>query len=169
MLIPYASGFTVAALDVFRHRLRTESKQAMGHSNMERPVFGEPHHEPEDWHTLTLDVMGHIISGDQDLANLLGPQAGVLAGRAVKTVIPDIPFSAKTPGYNLAYAIVHGANGAEVRRTARSADGRGILVDTVLSNRNTQGIRNITLKLRPTFVLADGTLPPVSSGLTKGR
>lgn len=101
-----------------------------------------------DWHTLTLDSEGHITSGDQDMAQLLGPQAHALSGKLVTTVIADLPFSEKTPGYNLAYAIFHGANGQKVRRKAQVANGKSIPVDTVLSSRRVKGHRSITLSFR---------------------
>jgi len=101
-----------------------------------------------DWHTLTLDVEGGITSCDEGIEYVLGSQADALAGKAVTAVMPELPFSAQTPGYNLAYAIFHGANGAKVRRTARSGNGNSLAVETVLSSRNVEGRRSITLDFR---------------------
>jgi hypothetical protein len=100
------------------------------------------------WHTLTLGPEGDITSCDRGIEYLLGSQADVLAGKAITEVMPELPFSAQTPGYNLAYAIFHGANGAKVRRTARSGNGNCLAVETVLSSRNVDGRRSITLNFR---------------------
>lgn len=102
-----------------------------------------------DWQTLTLDAAGHITGGDQDMLHLLGPQSEALTGKAIKSVFADLPFSDNTPGYNLAYAVFHGASGVKVRRTARSATGRCVPLDTVLSSHSVEGQRNITLSYRP--------------------
>ncbi|MCF8156274.1 MAG: hypothetical protein K9K35_09750 [Rhodoferax sp.] len=115
-----------------------------------------PNSAPGDWHTLTLALTGDIVGCDQDLVHLLGSQADVLIGKPVRTFIPGIPFSAKTPGYNFAYAIVHGVKGARVRRTVRTSDGHGVLVDTSLLSRNIKGHRSIELKLRPSCLRTDG-------------
>lgn len=101
-----------------------------------------------DWHTLILDTAGKISCADQNLAHLLGVDADGLAGKSVNTVIPDLPFSELTPGYNLAYAIFCGASAAAVRRMARAKNGNGVLVDTVLSGRNINGHRSILLSFR---------------------
>jgi hypothetical protein len=128
--------------------VKTDIDNIMRLFDTQQPGLVQRGTKHDGWHTLTLDMEGHIISSDQDLEQLLGFESAALTGKTMKTLIPTIPFSEKTPGYNLAYAIVHGAKGAEVRRTARSADGKGVLVDTVLSSRNVKGHRNITLKLR---------------------
>jgi len=124
------------------------------HLHAEPSLPGGPAPKPDSWLTLTLDVTGHIVGAHQDLVHLLGSQTDALTGKAVRSVIPGIPFSANTPGYNLAYAIVHSA---EVRRTARLADGHGILVDTVLSSSNANGDRRIFLKLRPSCFKRGGS------------
>ncbi|MES2946949.1 MAG: hypothetical protein V4858_00245 [Pseudomonadota bacterium] len=103
-----------------------------------------------DWHTLILDAEGRITSGDEQMVDLLGVQMDALAGQSVTTWIPDLPFSAKTPGYNLAYAVFHGAGGTKVRRTARCAAGHGVSVDTVLSSHKVGGRRCIALDFRTT-------------------
>jgi hypothetical protein len=135
----------------------TESQKIMSDFDMGQTVTDGRKSTTGDWHTLTLDLTGDIVGCDQDLVHLLGSQADVLIGKPVRTFIPGIPFSAKTPGYNFAYAIVHGGNGAGVRRTVRMSDGHGVLVDTALLSRNIKGHRSIELKLRPLFLQTDGT------------
>jgi len=120
----------------------------MGYVEWETQVSTPSDSRADDWHTLTLDVGGHITSCDQGMVHLLGSEADALAGKAVTAVIPELPFSAQTPGYNLAYAIFHGANGERVRRTARSGNGNSLAVETVLSSRNVNGCRSISLDFR---------------------
>lgn len=101
------------------------------------------------WHTLTLDVEGHIQSSDRTAMHVLGPQTDALTGNAIKSVVPDLPFSESTPGYNMAYAVFHGAKGAKVRRTVLATNGQRIPVETILSYRNHEGDRSITFRFRP--------------------
>jgi hypothetical protein len=98
------------------------------------------------WHRLILDTQGRVTSASGNIEQLLGMQIYALVGKCVTTILPDIPFSEMTPGYNLAYAVFIGAR--NICRNARCANGEAINVDTVLSNNTDGHAPGITLALR---------------------
>lgn len=71
-----------------------------------------PHRLPLDGATvpgaegasLVLDELGTVCFCSNATARLFGAGAHPLIGRPVRELIPDLPFSAETPGYNVAYA-----------------------------------------------------------------
>ncbi|MBT9505095.1 PAS domain-containing protein [Rhodoferax sp.] len=97
---------------------------------------------------LKLDAHGRITEANPAASELLGCACGELAGQAVSAVIAGLPLSPTTPGYNMAYAVFHAADGAWVRRTARLPDGQRIPIETAFSVREVEGQRPITLSLR---------------------
>lgn len=98
---------------------------------------------------LTIDAQGRITDCNSDAKELLGWRSEALEGHPVTEVIPELPFSPSTPGYNLAFAVFHAANGVWMRRMARLADGRELSVDMALSSMLVNFKRHITLSLRP--------------------
>ena len=100
------------------------------------------------WHRLEMDTQGCITCGDSSIACLLDMHVDTLVGKPVASVIPDIPFSVKTPGYNLAYAIFNATNGDRTRRRAVAANGRAIPLDTMWTVRKVGEQRHITLNFR---------------------
>lgn len=98
---------------------------------------------------LTIDTEGRITNCNPEARELLGWQSESLEGRPVTEVVPELPFSPKTPGYNLAFAVFQAANGVWVRQRARLADGRELAVDMALSSMLVNFKRHITLSLRP--------------------
>lgn len=117
-------------------------------SLMDRLVDLSPHQPPERDAVLTIDAEGRITACTLEAKELLGWESECPEGCAVTTVIPELPFSAKTPGYNLAYAVFHSANGMCKRRVALLADGRKALVDIAMSSVVVELKRYITLSLR---------------------
>lgn len=105
-------------------------------------------HSPERNAVLTVDAEGRITACTQEARELLGWESESPEGCAVTTVIPELPFSPKTPGYNLAYAVFQSANGIGMRRVALLADGRKTWVDIELSSVVVKLRRYITLSLR---------------------
>ena len=97
---------------------------------------------------LTIDAEGRITDCNPEAKELLGWQSETLEGHAVTEVVPELPFSKNTPGYNLAFAVFHAANGVWMRRMARLADGRELFVDMALSSMLVNFKRHITLSLR---------------------
>lgn len=98
---------------------------------------------------LTIDAEGRITDCNPEAKELLGWQSESLEGHPVTEVVPELPFSPHTPGYNLAFAIFQAANGVWMRQRARLADGRELLVDMALSSMLVNFKRHITLSLRP--------------------
>ena len=104
--------------------------------------------QPEGDAVLTVDKQGRIANCNQVAKTLLGWEGAVLEGHPVTDVIPELPFSPNTPGYNLAFAIFHAGNGAWMRRIALMVDGKRIAVDTALSSVKIGYKRQIKLCLR---------------------
>lgn len=115
---------------------------------MGRLVDRPAHQTPEHDAVLTLDAEGRITACTLEAKELLGWELEYPEGCAATTVLPELPFSAKTPGYNLAYAVFHSANGMWMRRVAMLADGRKALVDIEMSSVVVKFKRYITLSLR---------------------
>lgn len=109
----------------------------------------QENHAPERSAILTLNAEGRIMGCNLEAKELLGWESESPEGCAATTVIPELPFSSKTPGYNLAYAVFHSANGLWRRRVALLADGRKTFVDIELSSAVVKFRRYITLSLRP--------------------
>jgi PAS domain S-box-containing protein len=108
--------------------------------------------QPTDGNAIiTIDTEGRITECNHEAEELLGWDADDQRGRAATSVIPTLPFSPKTPGYNLAYAIFHAANGIWMPRVAIAQDGRSVCVDTALSSAVVDSVRHITLSLRPSM------------------
>lgn len=109
---------------------------------------------------LMLDAHGRITQSNQAANTLLGRTPEELTGQTVATVIKGLPFAATTPGYNMAYAVFHAADGTWARRTAVSTDGIHIPIETAVSFGALDGERRIKLRLRPqpqTVIAADFT------------
>jgi PAS domain S-box-containing protein len=105
------------------------------------------------WHPqnaeLVIDISNRITGCSPAASRLLGQSSERLAGQAIDSLIAELPFSANTPYYNLAYAVFHAANGTSLSRTASTADGAEIAVDITFSSTVMNGRRLITLNLAP--------------------
>lgn len=97
---------------------------------------------------LKLDPTGRVTHVNPAASELLGCISDELAGQGVAAVIPGLPLSPTTPGYNMAYAVFHAADDVWIRRTALSLDGRQIPVETAFCLDEVGGQRPITLSLR---------------------
>ena len=109
--------------------------------------------------SMSIDVSGLVVNCTPSAGRMLQGAGTGLAGRAIRDVFPELPFSANTPGYNLAYAIFHAAGKHWVRRVALLKDGRSVSIETRLSTVVGEGGREISMSLRP--VLA-GRRQPLS-------
>ncbi len=98
--------------------------------------------------SLVIDGAGRILRCSPWVTAALGWPPGALAGLPVSAVIADLPFAAGTPGYNLAYAVFHGAEGAWSRRTALTAQGMKVPVDIALAKVSVDGKPCIAFSLR---------------------
>lgn len=115
---------------------------------IERFLDRQAHEPSQQDAVLTIDAEGRISACTLEAKALLGWESECPEGCAATTVIPELPFSAKTPGYNLAYAVFHSVNGMWMRRVALLADGRKTLVDIEMSSVVVEFKRCITLTLR---------------------
>ncbi len=97
---------------------------------------------------LIVNKQGFIANCNQVARALFGWDSGVLKGHPVTDVMPELPFSPDTPGYNLAFAIFHAGKGAGMRCIAVMVDGKRIAVDTALSSVKIGYKRQIKLCLR---------------------
>ncbi len=120
-------------------------------NRIDRLVDLQDKHASECNAVLTLNAEGRITDCNLGAKELLGWESETPEGCAATTVIPELPFSSKTPGYNLAYAVFHSANGLWQRRVALLADGRQTFVDIELSSVVVKFRRYITLSLRPSI------------------
>jgi PAS domain-containing protein len=57
---------------------------------------------------LILDTQGRVVHCSPAANALLGQHADTMVDLPVKAVFPKLPMSPQTPGYNLAYAAIHG-------------------------------------------------------------
>ena len=99
--------------------------------------------------SLVIDAAGRVVTCTPRAARLLRCAGASLAGRAIREVFPELPFSANTLGYNLAYAVFQAAGKRWVRRVALLEDGRKIHFETTLSSVAGESGRQIVMGLRP--------------------
>lgn len=98
---------------------------------------------------LVLDNEGRVTDANEAAATLLGYHAAALEGLAVNQLIPDLPLSITTPGYNLAYAAFHAAATHWPAHTALTAKGDFLPIELTFACVRVHGIRVIALTLRP--------------------
>jgi hypothetical protein len=82
---------------------------------------------------MTLDGQGHICSCSESIAALAGIPPVKLLGQPVKTLLPALPVSGDTPGYNVAFAAFHGASGRVYLSRLKKSDGSAIAVSVLLN------------------------------------
>lgn len=111
--------------------------------------------------SLVINGAGHIEDCSPQLTASLGWPAGGLVGLPVSTVIAKLPFAVNTPGYNLAYAVFHSAEGVWIRSIALSARGVKVPVDIALSKVIFQGKHCIGISLRPPLNLRPSSSPSI--------
>ena len=98
---------------------------------------------------LVLDSEGRVTDANEAAATLLGYPMGALEGLAVNQLIPDLPLSMTTPGYNLAYAAFHAAATDWPTHAALTAGGQFLPIDLSIACVRVHGMRVIALTLRP--------------------
>lgn len=98
--------------------------------------------------TVTVDAYGRITDYSLAGAQLLGCPVENLMGKPLSQFLEQLPFGQNTPGYNLAYAVFHGAGGRWQRHTAATPDGQVVGVDVALSSVMMDGNRAIKLTLK---------------------
>lgn len=101
---------------------------------------------------LVMDINGCIVECTLAAADLLGRMAESLVGQDVSVVLPGLPFSQETPGYNLAYVSMNHAMDTWKKSTALTPSGGSIAVEIVLYifKRGSKYFLALCLR-RPTF------------------
>lgn len=98
---------------------------------------------------LLLDIEGRITDANSAAATLLGRRASALEGQDISQLIPDLPLSRTTPGYNLAYAAFHAGATGWLAHTALTVQGEFLPIEFSLACVRVHGVRVIALTLRP--------------------
>ena len=75
---------------------------------------------------LILDTQGRVVHCSTAAKTLLGQHADAMIDLPVKAVFPKLPMSAQTPGYNLAYAAMHGTHNHWMLHWAQTLGGHCI-------------------------------------------
>jgi hypothetical protein len=97
---------------------------------------------------LIVDVRGRIIGCSTTAAALLGQTPDTLFNQPVKNVLPNLPFSEGTQGYNLAYAITQGARADWTEHYAQASNGDRFPLKVLLSCRKVSTDFTFELQLR---------------------
>lgn len=97
---------------------------------------------------LILDTQGLVVHCSPAAAVLLGQEADAMANHPVKTVFPGLPMSQNTPGYNVAYAALKGAQGQWAQYWAQISSGAPIALEILFACIKQKGVLFITLHLR---------------------
>lgn len=97
---------------------------------------------------LILDTQSRVVHCSPAATALIGLHADAMANQPVKTVFPMLPLSPNTPGYNLAYAVIHGAQGHWMLQSAKTAAGAPIGLQVLLTRMKVNGALFIALHLR---------------------
>lgn len=82
---------------------------------------------------LILDTQGRVVCCSPAATALLGQPANVMANHPVKAVFPGLPIAANTPGYNVAYAVIHGAQGQWTPHQAQTSGGNPVVLEILLT------------------------------------
>lgn len=114
--------------------------------------------------SLILDIFGVVRFCSRDLARLMRCDPSDLTGRAVRSLLPDLAFSEKTPGYNISLARVLFAQGewCPLRLACESCG--NLLVDAALESIEIQERRLFHVDLRwPSRQFATPDTPRLAS------
>lgn len=98
--------------------------------------------------SLILDLFGVVRFCNRDLAQLVHCDPSELIGRAVRRLLPDLGFSAKTPGYNLALAKVMFSQGEWCPLRLACENCENLWVDAALESVEIQERRLFHVDLR---------------------
>jgi hypothetical protein len=98
--------------------------------------------------SLILDLFGVVRFCSCDLARLMRCDPSDLTGRAVQNLLPDLAFSAKTPGYNLSLAKTMFAQGQWQPLRLTRDKSETLLIDAALESVEIQKRRLFHVDLR---------------------
>jgi hypothetical protein len=88
---------------------------------------------PERDRSLIADRAGRIVFCRLNTAAFFGRRSADLLGQPVARVFPELPLCSQTPGYNLAFARLHGVPRNWIRLHARHADGSQVAVAVAIA------------------------------------
>lgn len=97
---------------------------------------------------LILDTQSRVVHCSPAATALIGQHADSMANQPVKIVFPGLPLSPHTPGYNIAYAAIHGAQGHWALQWAQTAVGARIGLQVLLTHMRLDGALFIAVLLR---------------------
>lgn len=97
---------------------------------------------------LILDTQSRVVHCSPAATALIGQHADSMANQPVKTVFPGLPLSPHTPGYNIAYAAIHGAQGHWALQWAQTGAGAPVGLQVLLTRMKVNGDLFIALQLR---------------------
>ncbi|MBI2959206.1 MAG: hypothetical protein HYY28_02745 [Betaproteobacteria bacterium] len=98
--------------------------------------------------TIVLDRLGTVRYCHDEAADLFGSPALSLIGKHIKALIPDLPFNARTPGYNVAYAAFWAPDGPRQRYCGVDSLGRSFDLQIALESLELEKKQQIVLNLR---------------------
>lgn len=112
--------------------------------------------QPSKYASLIFDLLGIVRFCNRGLARLMGCDASEITGTPVRSLLLDLPFGDKTPGYNVSRAkVMFGRTEWHPVRLARS-DGGIELVDAALESLEIDGRRLFVLELRYASMQPEG-------------
>ena len=98
--------------------------------------------------SVIVDQYGSIRACGQDIATLAGIAGPTLSGQPIKSLLPALPFQARTPGYNVAFAVFHANTGRRTLCKMQSGVGIPIAVDVTLTILETTPAYLFSLEIR---------------------
>lgn len=97
--------------------------------------------------TMVLDRIGIVRYCNADAAQLFAAGAESLVGKHISALVPDLPFSRRTPGYNLAYAAFWAPDGPCRRHSGVGSSGGSFDLHIALERLEVEGRQYILLSL----------------------
>ena len=98
--------------------------------------------------TLILDLAGRVLCCNPGASRLIAPDERATVGCQVRTLIPDLPLRAETPGYNLAYAIFWAVGESWRAFGLRDRQGQYHAIQVRLEIIELNGMKHIVVRVR---------------------
>jgi PAS domain-containing protein len=97
---------------------------------------------------LILDTESRVVYCGPAATALLGQHADSMTNRPVRAIFPALPLSLHTPGYNLAYVVIHGAQRHWMLHWAQTVRGDLMPLQILFSSMKKGKLLFIALQLR---------------------
>lgn len=99
--------------------------------------------------TLVVDATGSVVECNQRALMLFGKTAEQLLDTPLAELIPTLPLSADTPGYNLAYGVFHASGHQWLHHVALAANGQCKPIHIHINQLVREGRHLLVLNLTP--------------------